>query len=390
MLTGTTMAHATPTGARLRWALAGAALATLLVAQSAHAFIPQAQSGGAATRARRACSECAYTDSVKRAREALVVRLDSLRWEVEHRRMTEKQRQLVTQEMSRTVRELEAAFADSAMAAALGQRDASVQMRRPAQAFAYSIETGYRNRGYLGVTFDGAMAEAAPPNPDRIVRFFQYPRIALVEGNSPAERAGVLVGDTVLALNGDDLREREFSFAKLLVPDATVVMRVQRAGSARDLKVKVGETPEYYVRRLDPREPLLQGDVAPTPVPRAGGQGQVRVYGEAPSAPTPRAPVPAIYWFSNESVMGARIETITEGLGKAVGVKSGVLVIRAAPATPAYRAGLRDGDVVIRVGGDDVSSVREFRNALAAREHDAQAKLVIMRDGRKQDVTLRW
>lgn len=386
MLTGTTMAQHSTTRARLRWSLAGAALATLLAAQAAQA-IPQAQSGGT-TRARRSCAECAYTDSLKRAREALVTRLDSLRWEVEHRRMTEKQREVVAKEMSRTVRELEAAFADSAMAAAMGQRETTVQMRRPAQAYAYSIETGYRSRGYLGVTFDGAMAEAAPPNPDRIVRFFQYPRIALVEGNSPAERAGVLVGDTVLALNGDDLREREFSFAKLLVPNATVVMRVQRAGSARDLKVKVGEAPEYYVRRIEPREPLLQGEALPAP--RAGGQGQVRVYGEPPVTPTPRAAPPALYWFSNESVMGARIETITEGLGKAVGVKSGVLVIRAAPATPAYRSGLRDGDVVIRVAGDDVSSVREFRNTLAAREHDGEAKLVIVRDGRKQDVMLRW
>lgn len=385
MLTRATMTHPA-TGARLRWSLAGAALATLLTAQSALAFIPQAQSGGT-TRARRSCSECAYTDSVKRAREALVTRLDSLRWEVEHRRMTEKQRELVVKEMSRTVRELEAAFTDSAMAAALGQQP-SVQVRRPAQAYAYSIESGYRSRGYLGVTFDGAMAEAAPPNPDRIVRFFQYPRIALVEGNSPAERAGVLVGDTVLALNGDDLREREFSFAKLLVPNATVVMRVQRAGSARDLRVKVGEAPEYYVRRIEPREPLLQGDAVP--VPRAGGQGQVRVYGEAPVAPTPRAAPPALYWFSNESVMGARIETITEGLGKAVGVKAGVLVIRAAPATPAYRSGLRDGDVVVRVAGEDISSVREFRNTLAAREHDGEARLVIVRDGRRQDLTLRW
>jgi serine protease Do len=287
--------------------------------------------------------------------------------------------------MLRTVRELEAGYSESALAAALGQREATVA-RRPGQAYAYAIETGYRTRGYLGVTFDGAMAEIPSSTNERIIRFFQYPRIALVEGNSPAERAGVLVGDTVMALNGDDLREREFSFTKLLVPNATVVMRVQRGGNSRDLKVKVGESPEYYARRIESREPLMQGE--PTPMPRAGGGGsQVRVYGSP--TPTPAAP-PALYWFSNESVMGARIETITEGLGKAVGVKSGVLVIRAAPATPAYRSGLRDGDVVIRVGGDDVSSVRQFRNALATREHDGAAKLVIVRDGKKQDVTLRW
>ena len=380
-------------GAKTRWALAGAAAATLLVAQTALASIPQSQSAGGgvtATGSRRMCSQCALTESQKRTRIALEERLDSLRWEVEHRRLSNSERAAASRAIDRTIRELDAAYAESMRenAVSAGQREAIVQRARTpsAQAYGYSYIEAVRTRGYLGVTFDGAMAEAAPPNPDRIIRFFQYPRIALVEGNSPAERAGVLVGDTVLALNGDDLREREFSFAKLLIPNAIVTLRVQRAGSARDLKVKVGETPEYYARRIDPRD--VQGQLVPAP----GVSGQVRVYGEQSPMPTPRssAAAPPVFVFSAQSVMGARFETVTEGLGKALGVKSGVLVIRSGPGTPAYRSGLRDGDVVVRVGNDDVATVSQFLNALNRYEQDGEARLLFVRDGKRQDLTLRW
>ncbi|HYC52493.1 MAG TPA: PDZ domain-containing protein [Gemmatimonadaceae bacterium] len=369
--------------ARMRWTLAAAVLATLLAAQTALASTPLQTGGGAtAVTTRRQCAECAMTDAQKRAREALVERLDSLRWEIENRRLSDADREVVAKAMARTVKELDAAYAEAVRqnAVAAGQRETTVQRRTPqAQAFAYSYETAVRTRGYIGVTFDGAMAEASPPNPDRIIRFFQYPKIALVEGNSPAERAGVMVGDTVLALNGDDLREREFAFAKLLVPNAIVTMRVRRAGNARDLKVKVGETPEYYVRRLDPRPPTTPSEA---PLPRSSGQ--VTVLSESPRAPG----AVAIYSFGNEGMMGLRLETVTEGLGKPFGVRNGVLVLRAAPATPAYTSGLRDGDVVIRVGSHDVATVREFRNALS--EYHGEAKLSIVRDRKRQDVTLRW
>jgi hypothetical protein len=375
-------------GATLRWIIVGAALATLIAAETALAAIPQAQSGGGrVTRSRRACAECA-ADSLRRAHEVLVSRFDSLRWEVEHRRMTDVERELLSKEMARTARELATTMQEQERLGTSVEQP-SVRRRSPAQqAYGYAFSTEVSSRGYLGVTFDGAMAEAPPPNTGRVIRFLQYPRIALVEGNSPAERAGVLVGDTVLALNGDDLREREFSFTKLLVPDAIVTMRVQRDGSTRDLKIRVGKAPEYYVRRLDP--PGAGGGVSVTPVPRSG---QMRVYADPPTAVSPAPTLrgtPSVYVWSSDSFMGARLETVTEGLGKAIGVKSGVLVLRSAPATPAYRAGLRDGDVVVRVGDDDVRTVSQMRSALTVREHDGEVKLVIIRENRKQDLTLRW
>jgi S1-C subfamily serine protease len=106
---------------------------------------------------------------------------------------------------------------------------------------------------------------------------------------------------------------------------------------------------------------------------------------EAGVAITPRS-----VWVFQEGIAGAKVETISEGLGRAVGVASGVLVIRAAPGTPAYESGLRDGDVILSAGGTLVSTVRELRGVLEQEGDEAGVKLVIVRERKQRDVTLRW
>jgi serine protease Do len=95
-------------------------------------------------------------------------------------------------------------------------------------------------------------------------------------------------------------------------------------------------------------------------------------------------------WVSNEGVAGARVETINEGLGKAIGVKQGVLVIRAQPGTPAYRSGLRDGDVVLSADGRQLVRVNDLRAIVARGDGEEGVKLVIVRERKRRDVTLRW
>jgi S1-C subfamily serine protease len=224
------------------------------------------------------------------------------------------------------------------------------------------------------------------------VYFYQHPRVALVEGGSPAERAGVLQGDTLLALNGNDVREREISLTKLLVPNHRIMVRVLRAGGLKDIPVTIGEAPGYVVGRAAPVAPMSPAPGSP--------RSQVRVWGN-PGRPVPMPPVPpqetvpgtppamSSVWGFNEGVAGAKVETISEGLGRAVGVKAGVLVIRSAPGTPAFRSGLRDGDVIVRVGGRTVTTVRELRGMLE-RHDDDFVRLEIVRERKERDLTLRW
>jgi C-terminal processing protease CtpA/Prc len=335
-------------------------------------------------------------DSTRRAREKLILRIDSLRWEIENRRLEPAERERIARELTSTVLALDAEL-DEHRAATMAYADEAT--RAPAAMATTVRRTGFRSRGYLGVTFDGPSVECERCE-ERVIRFLQYPRIALVEPASPADKAGVLEGDTLVAFNGDDVRMREVSLTKLLIPDTKLTMRVRRDGNAKDIKVTVGEAPQYLVTRVWPRTPMP--GQAPAAVAMPVEPGQVRVYTVPPPAPSaavagramtvpPTPPAAARAWVFFDGIGGARMETLSEGLAKAVGVQSGVLVLRASPGTPAFKSGLRDGDVIVRVGGRNVASTREMRIALEEDESsDDGVKLVILREKKTKELTLRW
>jgi hypothetical protein len=358
------------------------------IATDAAASIPQQNKGAARSR----CSTClARRDTVRERQERLLMRIDSLKHEFEHDRLSEGQRERLTDELRRTILALQESMdlvqRANAMAMAQQGGDEARAALRGLPEIAIAFEAPYRTKGYLGVVFDGTSRDFWRDN-ERIVQFYAYPRIALVEPSSPAEKAGIQQGDTLLAFNGTDVREREISLSRLLVPDHKLVVRVLRAGSARDLKVIVGEAPAYVAGRASmSRVPQVSAGTAP------------RVWtGETPRAPYPVMPptesgvavAPRSVWVFQEGIGGAKVETITEGLGRAVGVSSGVLVIRAAPGTPAYESGLRDGDVILRAGGASVSTVRELRGVLEREGDEGGVKLVIVRERKQRDVMLRW
>lgn len=335
-----------------------------------------AQAAGA-TKRRAPCADC--ESEIRRAKA--LERLDSLQWEFEHERLTDGQRQRLRREMALAVRELQAAIGN--LRVEMGDLE-----RAPAEAWAgapriaYSFST--RPRGYLGVSFDGPNTEDFRGE-ERIIRFLTYPRISLVEPSSPAETAGIRVGDTLVAMNGVDVLEREISLTKMLVPEQPLVVRLRREGTARELKVTVGRAPAYVVQRV-------MHPMAPTPAEAPGAVARVRPPQPArppAAALAPAAPAVTGVWVYSDGVAGAKVETVTEGLGRALGVEHGVLVVRAGPGTPASRAGLRDGDVIVRAAGMPVGTVRELRSALERHDDGAGVKLVILRERKQRELILR-
>ena len=113
----------------------------------------------------------------------------------------------------------------------------------------------------------------------------------------------------------------------------------------------------------------------------------------------PMPPMPTTYWeepvpgrvfvFST-ALAGARVETLTEGLAKAFGVKEGVLVMQVPAGSPAFVSGLREGDVITYAGGTAVTTARQLSVAVVSVDRDNGVKLVIVRDKKQQDLTLRW
>lgn len=336
-------------------------------------------------------------------RERLLLRFDSLRSVFENERLSDWERDRVASAMHAAVMALQESLDNVAVSASSAERASrsviAEAMRMPAPEIAIAMQSGFRVRGYLGVSFDGPSIEEMRGNGERIIRFLDYPRIALVEPSSPAERAGIVEGDTLLAFNGADVRERQISLGKLLVPDQRIVMRVRREGVDRDFRVRVDEAPGYVMSRRAPvavQPPMPPNTpMAALPAPPAlpsriypGDALPRRVPMPAPAvAPTPMATTSV--WVMTDGVGGAKVETINQGLARTIGVQSGVLVLRVGPGTPAYDAGLRDGDVILRAAGRPITTVRELR-ALVESDADDGVKLVIQRDRRQREVTLRW
>ena len=374
-------------GATTRRHLLALALALLGVAGAGDPAGAQARSSASA----RSRTPSASGDSVRLRREQLLIRFDSLRTAFENERMTPTERAMLEVEMHETMMALQESL-DDVIRLRVGapQLAQAEQMRAQSMVFTRRRDA---TRGYLGVSFDGPSIDELRGN-ERIIRFLDYPRIALVEPSSPAERAGIVEGDTLIELNGSDVRDRSFSLTRLLVPDQRVRLRVRRDGGAREFRVVVAEAPGYVVSRMTPMAPMAVATPLPgtPPTPPA----RVRVYvGDvpqpAPAAPVASTPPPvAMSWVMQDGVAGARLESVTEGLGRALGTQYGVLVLRSAPGSPAFDSGLRDGDVILRVSGGNVRSVRELREALQRADRDEGAKLLVLRDKRQREITLRW
>jgi S1-C subfamily serine protease len=96
--------------------------------------------------------------------------------------------------------------------------------------------------------------------------------------------------------------------------------------------------------------------------------------------------------FPTDGVAGARLAGVTEGLARATGVKHGVLVLTAAPGSPAAESGLVDGDVIVKAGGQEVRTVAQLRDLVGAAvdRGERSVRLECVRDRQGRTVLLRW
>jgi S1-C subfamily serine protease len=71
-------------------------------------------------------------------------------------------------------------------------------------------------------------------------------------------------------------------------------------------------------------------------------------------------------------------------------LETGVLVTDVPEETPAWKSGLREGDVIINVAGQPVASLNQLRGLVAVHANEHAVPLRIIRDKKPQDVTVKW
>jgi serine protease Do len=86
------------------------------------------------------------------------------------------------------------------------------------------------------------------------------------------------------------------------------------------------------------------------------------------------------------------VETVTPQLASQLGLENGakgVAVTKVDPGSMAARVGIARGDIVVTVGNEEISDVKQFREAMSQQSLEDGIRLQVMRDGIKRFVFVR-
>ncbi|MCW8985490.1 MAG: PDZ domain-containing protein, partial [Thermoanaerobaculales bacterium] len=88
--------------------------------------------------------------------------------------------------------------------------------------------------------------------------------------------------------------------------------------------------------------------------------------------------------------LGVSINNINPGEAEAFGLESndGALVVQVVPNHAADKAGVRHGDVIVKVDGEPIEDTRELIDTISAMPPDTEVELVVMRDGKAKTLTV--
>lgn len=302
-----------------------------------------------------------------------------------------------------------------------------VRLRRQLNALCPAEE---KPVGWVGVTYLGDAEWSRDGSGPVVTRFLGFPSVESVEPGSPAEKAGIQGGDLILSIAGRDVRDRSFAIAALLKPGSRIPIRVKRNGDVRTVTVTVERRPDDFETQCGWLDERVAAAFAPPPVRvrmqyRDDGERTVSSGGAPPRrtltivrppaapappvlgqpssppapavtaavAPTPAVPpVPPIGSFVNATTLlfgGAQLAAVEGDLAEALGVERGLVVLQAGRGTPAERAGLRSGDVLVSANGIALSSAPSFREAVE-RAESRLLRLQVVRKKQPMTVELRW
>ncbi|MGN5479423.1 trypsin-like peptidase domain-containing protein [Cupriavidus basilensis] len=180
--------------------------------------------------------------------------------------------------------------------------------------------------------------------------------VGSVEPGGPAEKAGIEPGDIILKFNGREI-EKASDLPRMVgdtKPGTRVPMQLWRKGATRDVSITVTE--------LEP-ESRAKARNAPSPKDESSTQA------------------------AKPNALGLIVNDIPDARLKELKVKSGVEV--EVSDGPAMRAGIRPGDIILRLGDTDVTGARQFNDLVKGLDKNRIAAVFVRRGDATQVLTLR-
>jgi serine protease Do len=175
-------------------------------------------------------------------------------------------------------------------------------------------------------------------------------QVVAVEKGSAAEKAGILKDDVILSVNGEKIRDAQTltEVVRELAPGSAVKIALGRGGKALEVKA--------VLSKLElPRRPSWS--VAPLS----------RIFRSGP-------------------YLGVNLMEFDEDLAAYFSVKAGegVLITHVEKETPAAKAGLKSGDVIVELNDRVVKASDDIHEALAALKQGDSVAITVVRRGQRQ------
>ena len=235
-------------------------------------------------------------------------------------------------------------------------------------------EKGRVERGWLGVSIE--------ENEEGKVG------IIAIEKESPAELAKLKEEDMVLKIEGEEVTSTKMLAKEIRKrkPGKTITLKIERNGKEIDVKVKLGEYSEKNVRiELESKFPRLF--FAPKP-PKPPLVPKLRALRKLPKPPEPPEPKIFSWGLEHRKYIGIYLEEINRELSEYFGVKEGrgLLVAKITKDSPAEKAGLKVGDVIIKADGIRTERARDLTGVIQDKEKGKRIKLELLRNKKVKSI----
>lgn len=321
------------------------AAVTATCALAAVAYLPSA--GAQDNAAREAEQRQAQAEREQAERESRAAREEA-------QRESRAERESMQRELADARRELEEAAREVARLSAQAADPAIKEMQR---AFRFQGQ-----RSMLGIGIEDT---------ERGVR------VASVTPSGPAARAGLQIGETIVAIDGAELTDRRETGAGKQSPSELLLAQMQNVDPGETVKLRVvgdnGAEREVSVQAqsMSPFVTFLDNGRV------FKGPGDLSVFR------LENGPGITVLnnFFRTNTWSDMQLVALTPELGAYFGTTKGLLVVRG-PGNDALR--LQDGDVILDIGGREPTSPEHAVRILSSFQEGETLKITVMRKQRRE------